>query len=125
MRLNAYLDRLENTLRSRSDVEIDDLRIRQLRGDASFRARVRFYDGSRLFLSEDLERISEREIRRIEFTFHYQSKNGTLIFRYDDTAHYPDLPTFPFHKHTPEGVIAAGAPDLTDVLQEINGILYP
>ena len=125
MKLNAHLDRLENTLRSRSDIEIDDLRIRQLREDASFRARVRFYDGSRLFLSEDLERINEREMRRIEFTFHYQSKDGSLIFRYDDTAHYPDLPTFPSHKHTADGVIAAEAPDLADVLREIDTILYP
>jgi hypothetical protein len=70
MKLNAYLDRLENTLRSRSDIEIDDLWIRQLREDASLRARVRFYDGSRLFLSEDIERINEYEMRRIEFTFH-------------------------------------------------------
>lgn len=62
---------------------------------------------------------------RIEFTFHYQSENGSLIFRYDNTAHYPDLATFPSHKHTPEGVIAAEAPDLTDVLSEIDGILYP
>ena len=123
MKLNAYLDRLENTLRSRSDIEIDDLWIRQLREDASFRARVRFYDVSRLFLSEDLERINEREMRRIEFTFHYQSEDGALIFRYDDTAHYPDLPTFPFHKHTADGVIAAEAPDLADVLREIDALL--
>lgn len=125
MRLNAHLDRLENTLRSRSDIEIDDIQIRQLWEDASFRARIRFFDGSRLFVSEDLERISEREMRRIEFTFHYQSADGSLIFRYDDIAHYPDLPTFPAHKHTPDGVIAAEAPDLTDVLSEIDGLLYP
>lgn len=122
MKLNSYLDRLENTLHSRSDIEIDEMQIHHSREDASFRAKVRFHDGSRLFLSEDLERVGEREIRRIEFTFHYQSADDTLIFRYDDIAHFL---TFPFHKHTPDGVIAADAPDLTDVLREIDAILYP
>lgn len=72
-----------------------------------------------------MKRVGERGIRRIEFTFHYQSADDTLIFRYDDIAHYPNLPTFPFHKHTPDGVIAAEAPNLTDVLREIDAILYP
>jgi hypothetical protein len=48
----------------------------------------------------------------------------TMIFRYDDTDHFPNLPTAPHHKHTVENdVIASQPPDLQSVLKEIEGML--
>ncbi|MFQ6015301.1 MAG: DUF6516 family protein [Anaerolineae bacterium] len=44
---------------------------------------------------------------------------------YDNAPHHPELETFPDHKHSDDEVVATEAPDLHDVLQEINGILYP
>ncbi len=59
------------------------------------------------------------------YSFHYQRADSTLIFRYDNSPHFPNLPTFPAHKHTPDGVIPSAAPDLADVLREIDERLYP
>ncbi len=39
--------------------------------------------------------------------------------------YYPDLPGFPEHKHEDDRGIPAPAPDLGDVLREIDGYLYP
>lgn len=124
-RLTTYLDRLEDTLRSRRELTILSLRYRQLRGMGNFRAHIRFYNGSELIIREEIEDSSRQQVERTKHVFHYQSADGTLIFRYDNAPHFPDLPTFPSHKHTPDGVIAADAPDLTDVLREIDAILYP
>ena len=63
-------------------------------------------------------------MKRTFYKFHYQQTDSTLIFRYDSAPHYPDLSTFPHHKHTPAGVFEAESPDLADVLREIDGILY-
>ena len=50
--------------------------------------------------------------------------NGKLIFRYDDSDHYPNLPGAPHHKHLGEkDVIAADAPNLAGVLKEIDGLI--
>lgn len=124
-RLITYFDRLEDTLRSRQELTILSLRYRQLNERGNFRAQVRFYNESELTIREDAEESHSQGINRIKYVFQYQRADGTLIFRYDNSPHYPDLPTFPAHKHTPEGVIAAEAPDLTDILHEIDGILYP
>ncbi|HRJ43663.1 MAG TPA: DUF6516 family protein, partial [Caldilineaceae bacterium] len=83
------------------------------------------YNESELIIREEIEESYHQEIERIKYVFQYQGEDGTLIFRYDNAPHFPDLPTFPSHKHTPDGVIAADTPDLTDVLQEIDAILYP
>ncbi|MFZ1757037.1 MAG: DUF6516 family protein [Caldilineaceae bacterium] len=87
--------------------------------------RVRFYNLSILNILEVVVPGDRRSIDKIRYAFHYQSAEGTLIFRYDNAPHHPDLSTFPAHKHTPDGVIAADAPDLADILREIDAILYP
>jgi hypothetical protein len=47
-----------------------------------------------------------------------QQADNELVFRYDNTLHFSDQPSFPHHKHLRDAVIAASKPDLLDVLQE-------
>jgi hypothetical protein len=42
-----------------------------------------------------------------------------LDYRYDNTPHFPDLVSFPHHKHLPRDVIACKKPGISDVLQEV------
>ena len=84
-----------------------------LRGD------VLFKDGSRLHFRELV--TTEPGVQRISYTYHYQKPNGRIIFRYDDTDHFPGLSSAPHHKHIGEkDVIAVNAPDLQSVLHEIE-----
>ena len=55
-------------------------------------------------------------------SFHYQRADGAQVFRYDNTDHYPELPTAPHHKHLAEGVPPQPTtpPDLALVLKEIE-----
>lgn len=75
------------------------------------------------------ENLVEEDVRlhKQEYVYHYQAQDGTLIFRYDNVPHYPDLPTHPHHKHVRVGaaerVEAAQPPQLTDVLREIEATL--
>jgi hypothetical protein len=86
------------------------------------RGSIYFLDGSLLHLREfvDVEYGSERYM----YAYHYQRSDGALVFRYDNTPHFPHLPTFPHHKH--EGseahVVAAGPVDLETVFAEIRGL---
>ena len=125
MKPYAYLERLENTLYSRRDIDIEELRI-QLQGlTVLFRANLRFQDHSRLHILEELKFDERRNLQRLKFRYQYQDINGNLRFRYDNSPHYPHLATFPSHKHVGNDVIAAEAPDLADGLREIDLILYP
>ena len=79
-----------------------------------------------LRISENLVEEAAR-LRKEEYVHHYQAQNGTLIFRYDNVPHYPDLSTHPHHKHVRAGAVeqveAAQPPQLADVLREIDAIL--
>lgn len=78
---------------------------------------VVFVDGSRLHFHEFLKEV-HGIAHKVMYTYHYQTAEGQLIFRYDNSRHRPAL-GFDEHKHTVEGVINAPAPVLGDVLAEI------
>ena len=54
--------------------------------------------------------------------FHYQRADGSFVFRYDNTEHYPDLDNFPHHKHVDDedNAISSAGPDLARVIQEVE-----
>lgn len=35
----------------------------------------------------------------LDYAYHWQDADGTLIIRWDNAAHYPAISTFPHHKH--------------------------
>jgi hypothetical protein len=44
----------------------------------------------------------------------------SLIFRYDNAPHHPEVPTFPNHKHLPIGLVESVALCFVDVFSEIE-----
>lgn len=79
-----------------------------------------FFDNSQLDFAEvkDTESESKKKYR-----YHYMDKDNNLIFRYDNAKHYPNLATFPHHKHTIQGVKESKEPNLEEVLLEIESMI--
>jgi len=89
-----------------------------LKGDLVFK------DGSRLHFREFVQAKQNQSVHRYMYAFQYMDSDGTFMFRYDDTKHFPHLPTAPHHKHIGENeVVAANAPDLQSVLKEIESLI--
>lgn len=86
---------------------------------ANLRLRIRFESGCLLEINEAVV-VVENQLTFLDYRYHCQDKNNQLLFRYDSTPHFPDLPTFPHHKHLPTDVIASEKPDITQVLQEAS-----
>jgi hypothetical protein len=123
--MHQYLTRIYATLYSRGDVEIRSLYSEQpTRLDGRVRGRLRFYDGSTLTFEEKVIKRG-RSIEKISYRYHYQRADGTLVFRYDNAPHHPEVSTFPDHIHIEERVGATEPPDLSQVLRRIDELLYP
>lgn len=82
-------------------------------GIGFIQGRLTFIDGSSLTFSEQLP-TSRRKYR-----LHYMDAAQQLVARWDSAPHYPDLPTFPHHKHTSEGVEASKPVTLLEILEEV------
>jgi hypothetical protein len=77
-----------------------------------------FTDGSQLDFKEFI--ITQPILQIIKYAYNYR-KGNLFIFRYDN-ANDPvakNIPTYPSHKHVPQGILEAQQPSLRQVLQEI------
>ena len=66
-----------------------------------------FNDRSRLHFREFVQVKSGHPVHRYMYAFQYMDSNGILVFRYDDTKHFPNLPTAPNHKHIGENDVVS------------------
>jgi hypothetical protein len=125
MKLYRYLSRLQSTIYSRREMKVERLVTHLTTAlNGQIWGRLRFYDGSLLEFEEKLT-LHDDDIEKIDYRYHYQCADGTLVVRYDNAPHHPGLPGFPNHKHTPTGIEPAEPPDLSEVLKEIDKHLYP
>jgi hypothetical protein len=85
------------------------------------RGEIVFTNGHQLSFAEviDLEQTS-----KVKYRYHLMDENGVLIFRYDNAPHFPNLKTFPNHKHLPNGVVESEEPNLPVVLLEIFNLKF-
>ena len=67
---------------------------------------------------------TQPRVERFTYVYHYQAADGSMVFRYDDTPHFPDLSSYLHHKHLSDGttVVACDAPTLAQVLAEIESL---
>jgi hypothetical protein len=57
------------------------------------RGSIYFFDGPVLHLREFTS--VQQGVERYMYAYHYQGADGALVFRYDNTPHFPALSTFP------------------------------
>jgi hypothetical protein len=125
MRLQRYLERLFDTVHSRHEIDVEVLRIEEVLVGrlAVAEGRLRFPDGSLLDFNETVV-MRGLILVKTDYAYHYQHADGRLAFRYDNASHHPELSGFPEHKHLGNQVTSFPAPDLGQVLREIDDYLY-
>ena len=116
--IEAHLNAVEKALDQLSDIRVDRYIEEALSSQRmNLRIRIRVSNGNLLEVDEALQ-IESNTLVWVDYRYHYQNAKNQLIFRYDNTPHFPDLPSFPHHKHLPTQVIACTRPKLLHVFQE-------
>ncbi len=88
---------------------------------ANLRIRVRFEQGHFLEINEAVV-VTEDALVSLDYRYHCQDAQNRLIFRYDNTPHFPSLSSFPHHKHLCDNVIISDKPKIERVVQEAMDI---
>jgi hypothetical protein len=70
-----------------------------------FKAKLQLKDNSKIFIKE--------------YAYHWTDTSGKLICRWDTASHWPDISTFPHHKHLNSGVHESTETSFADVLEMI------
>jgi len=86
---------------------------------ADLRIRVRFQSGSLLELNEAIV-VESGSIRHLGYRYHFQDSQNQLVFRYDNTPHFPEFKNFPHHKHLPDKVADVEEPSIFKIIEEVK-----
>jgi hypothetical protein len=121
--LSKYLNEVESAFSTLSSGYIERYEEEYLTPErVNLRIRIRFTKGYMLEWNEAV--IGEEgRVVHLAYRYHFQDRGNKLIFRYDNTPHFPGLKTFPNHKHLPDSVISANGPSVGKVLDEVNETL--
>ena len=116
--LTRYLQRVEDAVKTIEGAHVERYEEELLSEDRiNLRIRIRFKSGELLEINEAV--ISEGgEINHLNYRYHFQDKRNKLIFRYDNTPHFPNFDSFPHHKHLLKEVISSKHSDLIEVIKE-------
>ena len=121
--LSNYLEHVEQAILKCNNVYVERYEEEILTSSrANLRIRLRFSQNHLLEINEAIV-ISENGLSFLDYRYHFQDAQNRLIFRYDSTPHFPNLPNFPYHKHLPSDVIDADKPDIALVIMEVKEIL--
>lgn len=116
MNINQYFRSVENELHFCPCLTSLDFHSEIIDTDFGyFRARLSFYDNSKLFLFELVEIASGKPAIE-KYRYHYQDAKGKLILRWDNAPHFPKLRSFPNHLHIGNTVKESGRPSIQEIL---------
>lgn len=121
MQIKDYLNDILSRISANPYVESQSISCQERPPDAAYVSGLAtFIDGSHLHMKEFILLKSEGA-SIIKYGYNYLDSGGNLIFRYDNALDpmARGLSTYPEHKHTRDGVLAAKRPLLEGVLQEI------
>jgi hypothetical protein len=116
--LSQYLGDVEAAVRKLKGVYVERYEEEIVAANrVNLRIRVRFLSGYMLEVNEAV--IGEAgHVRHLGYRYHFQDGQNNLVFRYDNTPHFPGLENFPHHKHFPDKVAAAEQPSILKVIEE-------
>ena len=121
--LSHYLEVIEAEIRKLEDAYVERYEEEVLTSNRiNLRIRVRFKTGYLLELNEAVI-VETEQLERLNYRYHFQDKQNSLVFRYDNTPHFPDLENFPHHKHLRESIISSEEPSVVEVIEEAAKLL--
>lgn len=111
MRLHETLAGFAEIIRSYEVVqyEVADVHVR-------FKLKLVFINGTELYV-RDIRLDGQRR----KYAFHWQEESGSLIVRWDNAPHWPEIKTYPHHKHV--GEVGQGVPSEATTLEEVLGVI--
>ncbi|NUN65081.1 hypothetical protein HCU40_10020 [Pseudanabaena biceps] len=113
-----YFDQVDRLLEAYPNVYVENYNATILSSErANLKLRLRFYFKYLFSISEALIVVDD-QITVIDYRYHFQDGQNNLIFRYDNTPHFPNLSSFPHHKHLVDRAVSSDQPSIAMVIQE-------
>ena len=116
--LTQYLGSVGDAIRNLEGAYVERYEEEIVASDrVNLRIRIRFPSGHLLELNEAI--VGEGgKIKHLGYRYHFQDGEYNLVFRYDNTPHFPEIATYPHHKHLPAETVPNHQPSIIEVIEE-------
>jgi len=81
-------------------------------------AKIIFHNGCQLFIKQI---VIEESV--FKYAYHFQNQDSILICRWDNAPHWPDIATFPHHRHVFEDGVLVVKESTGGDLEEVFKII--
>ena len=110
--LSQYFEDIDDSIRNLENANVERYEEEVLTSSrANLRIRVRFLSGHLLEVNEAIVIVKD-QLKHLGYRYHFQDQENNLIFRYDNTPHFPELKSFPHHKHLKNKVEDSNEPQM-------------
>ena len=117
--LEDYLNRIEEAVFNCPNARVERYAENAISDErVNLHVRLRMDQGHLLEIREAILLEDDGSLNILAHSYHFQDINNVVIFRYDNTPHYPNLETFPDHKHLLDAVLASSRPTIQQVIRE-------
>ena len=124
-RLRGYLETIAQAIDALDAIYLEKYEEEILTPNrCNVRIRIRWSAGDLLEINEAVIVTADR-LHHLNYRYHFQDVTNTIHFRYDNSPHHQDIDSFPHHKHTRDGVVETERPTISDVINEVKGIVEP
>ncbi|MDB9424247.1 DUF6516 family protein [Microcystis aeruginosa CS-564/01] len=97
--LSDYLNQVEQAIVQCENAYVEPYQEEILTSQrANLRIGLRFKQNHLLEINEAII-ITDNYLEFLDYRYHFQDEKNNLVFRYDSTPHFPNISTFPHHKH--------------------------
>ena len=116
--LSLYLESIEALVRNLKNAYVERYEEEILAFNRiNLRIRIRLKTGY-LFELNEAAIVEAGKFKKLSYRYHFQDSQNNLVFRYDNTPHFPDLESFPHHKHLSNSVISSEEPSPIIAIEE-------
>ena len=120
--IDGYFNSLEQVIDGFDIIESSEIKKQKINNSFGIiEGRLVFKNGILDFL-EVVRVFDNHNISKKKYKYHFRRFDNSMVFRYDNTPHYPKISTFPHHKHEKNIIIKSEEPELIWVIQEIKNI---
>ena len=119
MTARDYYLRVQAAVHAASHVLSSDVRFEEIDVNECYvRGTLALIGGFELHIAEYV--VTEPTLTRLKYRYHLQGPDGSLVSRWDNVPHHPNVSTFPDHRHDDhDGVHPTSAMNVPDVLNAV------
>lgn len=118
MNARDYYLNLQRVIHAKPHVLQSDMRFEEIDTNECYvRGILTLIDDLELHVAEYI--ITVPKLTRPKYRYHLQTSDGALVSRWDNAPHHPDVSSFPYHRHSSEGIHPSSPMTIPEVLDTL------